>query len=128
MVGESTPSHRVLDPVSERVETRQRSFRALRPISPQDSRVFAVLLRGEFSLQGVRNEDLRHHLFPDQPPDPVRRRALAGKLTRLLLLLRAHGLIYRLAKTYYYRLTEKGRQVMNTALKFGEMNVALLEA
>jgi hypothetical protein len=126
VVGDSTPSHRILDPVSQGVETAQRSFRALRPVSPQDSRVFAVLLRGEFSLQGVRNEDLRRHLFPQEAPDPARPRNLAGHVTRLLLLLRAHGLIYRLAKTYYYRLAEKGHQVMNTALKFREMNLALL--
>jgi len=126
VVGDSTPSHRILDPVSQRVETPQRCFRALRPISPQESRVFAVLLRGEFSLQGVRNEDLRHHLFPQEATDPVRRQALAGHVTRLLSLLRAHQLIYRVAKTYYYRLTEKGRQVMNTALKFRQMNLALL--
>jgi hypothetical protein len=128
VVGDSTPSHRILDPVSQRVETPQRSFRALRPVSPQDSRVFAVFLRGEFTLQGVRNQDLRQHLYPHDAPDPAQRRALAAHTTRLLLLFRAHGLIYRVAKTYYYRLTEKGRQVMNTALKFRQMNVALLEA
>jgi hypothetical protein len=128
VVGDSTPSHRILDPVSQRVETPQRSFRALRPVSPQDSRMFAVFLRGEFTLQGVRNQDLRHHLYPHHAPNHARRRALAGHVTRLLLLFRAHGLIYRVAKTYYYRLTEKGCQVMNTALKFRQMNVALLEA
>jgi hypothetical protein len=126
VVGDPTPSHRILDPVSQRVETPQRCFRALRPISPQDSRVFAVLLRGEFSLQGVRNRDLRQHLFPDQASETAPARSLAGRVTRLLLLLRAHGLIYRVAKTYYYRLTEKGRQVMNTALRFREMGLALL--
>jgi hypothetical protein len=125
-VGESKPSHRILDPVSQRVQTAQRSFRALRPISPQESQVFAALLRGEFHLQGVRNQDLRHYLYPDGGTDPHRRRALAAHITRLLLLLRAHGLIYRVAKTYYYRLTEKGHEVMNTALKFRQMNVALL--
>ena len=126
VVGDSTPWHRILDPVSQRVETPQRCFRALRPISPQDSRVFAVLLRGEYNLQGVRNQDLRRQLFDHQAPDPARPRSLAGRVTRLLLLLPAHGLIYRLAKTYYYRFTEKGREVMNTALRFRETNFALL--
>jgi hypothetical protein len=126
VVGDPTPSHRILDPVSQRVQTPQRCFRALRPISPQDSRVFAVLLRGEYNLQGVRNQDLRRQLFDHEAPDPARPRSLAGRVTRLLLLLRAHGLIYRVAKTYYYRFTEKGREVMNTALRFRETNFALL--
>lgn len=128
VVGESKPSHRILDPVSQRVETPQRSFRALRPISPQDSRVFAVFLRGEFRLQGVRNEDLRQHLYPDLPSDSGLLRAATTRITRLLALLRAHGLLYRVAKTYYYRLTQKGHEVMNTALKFRQTDLALLVA
>jgi len=43
-----------------------------------------------------------------------------------LRLLRAHGLIYRVGKTYYYRPTQKGYEVMNAALKFRETGVALL--
>lgn len=126
VVGEPRPSHRILDPVSRPVETPQRRYRALRPISPEDSRLFAVIQRGEFNLQGVRNQDLRQHLYPEIGDDPVQRRFVAARLTRQLRLLQAHGLIYRVHKTYYYRVTAKGQEVMTTALKFRQTDLALL--
>ena len=127
VVGESQPAHRILDPVSQPVTTPRR-YRALRPISPQDSSLFAAVLRGEFHLQGVRNRDLREAMSPSPPHDPVQRRRTAARTTRLLGLLRAHGLIYRVGRTYYYRPTQKGLQVMNTALKFRQTDFSLLAA
>jgi len=126
VVGEPRPSCQILDPVSRALKT-PRPYRALRPISPEDSRLFAVLLRGEFHLQGARNRDLRVHLGPPgQPPPPQPNPA--ARVTRQLRLLRAHGLIYRVGRTYYYRPTQKGYEVMNTALKFRQTDLALLAA
>jgi hypothetical protein len=127
LVGDSQPAHRLLDPVSQPVTTPRR-YRALRPISPQESAVFATVLRGEFHLQGVRNRDLRAALSPSPPHDLVQRRRAAAQATRHLRLLRAHGLIHRVGRTYYYRPTQKGQQVMNTALKFRQTDFAALAA
>ena len=125
LVGDSQPAHRLLDPVSQPVTTPRR-YRALRPISPQESAVFATVLRGEFHLQGVRNRDLRAALSPSPPHDLVQRRRAAAQATRHLRLLCAHGLIHRVGRTYYYRPTQKGQQVMNTALKFRQTDFAAL--
>jgi hypothetical protein len=127
VVGDSRPSHRVLDPVSQPLKTPQ-PYRALRPVSPEDSRWFAVLLRGEFQLQGVRNRDLREDLIPEAGSDPTRRLKATARVTRQLRLLCAHGLIYRVGRTYYYRPTQKGYDVMSTALKFRQSDLALLAA
>jgi len=127
VVGEPKASHRILDPVSRAVETPRR-FRALRPISPEDSRLFQIILRGEFHLQGVRNQDLQRHLEPAALADSHQRRQLSGRITRQLALLRAHGLIYRVLRTHYYRTTRKGQEVMTTALKFRNTDVAMLAA
>ena len=127
MVGDSRPSHRILDPVSRPVK-EPRPYRPLRPISPEDSRYFAVFLRGEFRLQGVRNRDLRQALVPEAESDPARRHQVAARTTRTLRLLRAHGLISRVGRTNYYRPTEKGYEVMSTALKFRQTDIALLAA
>ncbi|MGO8814286.1 MAG: hypothetical protein ACLQVG_06400 [Terriglobia bacterium] len=113
VVGESLPAHRLLDPVSQPVKT-PRPYRALRPISPQESGLFATILRGEFHLHGVRNRDLREALSPSPPNDSAQRRRAAARTTRQLRLLRAHGLIHRVGRTYYYRPTQKGQQAMNT--------------
>jgi hypothetical protein len=121
VVGLETPSYRLLDRVSQRVKTK-RQYRALRPISPEDASLFQVILHGEFSLQGFRNRDLRRALGQSDPKNS------SACISRLLALLRAHKLIYKVFKTNYYRITRKGHQVMATALKFRQPDIALLAA
>jgi len=120
VVGLPTPSYRLLDRVSQRVKTK-RQYRALRPISPEDASLFQIILHGEYSLQGFRNRDLRQALSRDP-------RTTSARISRLLALLRAHKLIFKVCKTNYYRITRKGHQVMATALKFRQPDVVLLAA
>lgn len=127
VVGDPTPSHHLLDPVSQRVIRHGRAYRPLRPISPDEAPLFATVLRGEFAVRGFQNSDLRRHLFPTDA-DPVHRRQASARVTRHLRLLRAHGLIKKVSRTRYYRVTTKGHAVMTTALGFREYDVALLAA
>jgi hypothetical protein len=127
LVGDSQPAHRLLDPVSQPVTTPRR-YRALRPINPQETRLITAVLRGEFHLQGVRNRDLREVLCPSPPNDSHHQRRAAAHTTRQLRSLRARGLIYRVRQTHYYRPTQKGQPVMNTALKFRQTDFAALAA
>jgi hypothetical protein len=126
VVGESTPSHRLLDPVSKPRIVDARSYRPLRPISPADSQMFRAVLKGEFLIQGFRNRDLRTCLDPGSDSDDESRRKASGRVSRLLRLLRAHKLIYKIGKTNYYRVTKRGQQIMTTALKFRDTDIALL--
>jgi len=125
VVGEPKPAHRILDPVSEPVLQPQRRFRALQPISPREYRLFQVICQGRFLLNGFRNKDLCQAL---PPPADVEPRRYALRLGRQLQLLRAHGLIFKVAKTHYYRITNKGHEVMATAIKFRAADQALLAA
>jgi hypothetical protein len=126
VVGETTPSHRLLDPVSHRLIKDGRSYRPLHPISPADSRIFEVLLKGEYLIQGIRNRDLRMELAPGADRDAITRRKASASISRLLRLLRAHGLLYKVPKTNYHRITKKGQEVMATATTFRESNISLL--
>jgi hypothetical protein len=127
VVGDSTPSHRVLDPVSQPVFTHKHRFRALQPISPQDSQLFHHILDGKHLIQGFRNRDLRQALFPKLESQAGDQRRASGRITRSLQLLRSHELIYRVPKTNYYRITKKGHTVMTTALQFRITDLALLD-
>lgn len=120
VVGLTTPSYQVLDRVSRPVGSTQR-HRALRPISPEDASLFQVILQGEHAVQGFRNRDLRLALSDDP-------RNTSARITRLLALLRAHKLIFKVLKTNYYRVTRKGFEVMSTALRFRQHDVVLLAA
>lgn len=128
VVGDTTPSHRVLDPICERLIKDGRKYRALHPISPADSRIFQLLLRGEYRIQGIRNQDLRLQLYPGIELDSTAKRKASARVSRLLRLVRAHGLIFKVPKTNYYRITKKGEEVMATSTKFRETDIALLAA
>jgi hypothetical protein len=126
VVGIPTPSHRILDPVSKPVEKQGRRYRALRPISPEDSRLFGVVMRGEFELQSVRNQDVRRELYPEAELDPKARAKNSARVSRHLGMLRAHGLIQKVTNSNCYRATKKGLEVMSTAIKFRDYDLALL--
>jgi hypothetical protein len=121
VVGETTPSSKLLDSVSKPAQHNGRPYRALHPVSPQDARLFESVLRGEFLLQGFRNKDIRP-FFESNGGD------LSARIGRRLGLLRAHGLIFKVPKTHYYRITKKGQEVMTTAIKFRRSDIAFLAA
>jgi hypothetical protein len=120
VVGEPSPTRHLLDPVSKRITHRGRPYRALRPIDPEEAKLFAVLTEGQFLLMGFRNADLRKRLFPQLRPHSDAACQASGQLTRRLRLLRAHGLIRKVSGTFYYRITKRGHHIMATALKLRE--------
>jgi hypothetical protein len=106
----------VLDPVSKPLHVGKARFRPLRPVSREDAALFALILRAEFLLHGFRNVDIRSLLYggPTRREAEVKRRA--GQVTRLLRLLRAHGLIKKIPRTSRYRATRSGIRLMETSL------------
>jgi hypothetical protein len=71
--------------------------------------------RAEFSLNGLRNRDLRSHLYPATKDKQKQHRQMAA-VGRRLRLLRAHGLIAKVPKTHRYIVTEKGRNIITALL------------
>lgn len=126
VVGEPTPSHRLLDPVSQPVRKGRHRYRALRPVSPEEATLFEGILRGEHLLRGFRNRDVQAHLFPTPATDPDERRRRCAHVCRRLRLLRAHGLVRKVPGRRLYRITSKGHRIMTTALRFRQADTALL--
>ena len=123
-----SPARELLDAVSRPVTKDDRPYRALRPVSPQEAAVFAAVLSGQFLLKGFTNRDLRRRLGVSPSLDLPTRRRQSGRTTRLLRLLRAHGLIGKVSGTRYYRVTPKGQRIMTAALKLRDADVAKLAA
>jgi hypothetical protein len=128
VVGEPAPTRKVLDPLSKRVQKQGRPYRALRPIAPGDNDLFAAVMRGEHLLEGFRNRDIREAIAPGVRPRSARGRSVAGRVTRYLRLLRAHGLIRKVPRTQRYRITPKGHHAMTTALKLRELDITGIAA
>jgi hypothetical protein len=102
-------------PVCQPIVRRGRRHRALNPWADTDATLLQTVARGEWTVHGFRNRDLRAALY--QPTrDDDERRSQAGRVTRLLALLRAHGLIKKVTGTHRYLLTTKGRQLTTTLL------------
>lgn len=103
--------------VTEPTTWKGKRVRALRPLAAEDTALLAAVSRGEFTVNGLRNRDLRPLLYGDEStlaPEEVRRRA--AKVTRQLRMLRAHGLIQKVPHTHRYQVTASGREIMTAIL------------
>jgi len=97
-------------------------FRALNPWSPEDGALLEAINRGEFAIAGLRNRDLRALLYP-RKTKPQDQRRCAAKVTRKLVLLRAHGLLRKVSGTHRYQLTQKGRRIVTALLAARQAHV-----
>lgn len=101
--------------VCRRTRWKGRPVRALNPLADDDARLLEAVSRGEFVLGGFRNGDLRQLLFGDATSVDTRHRQMA-KVTRLIRLLRAHGLVHKTAKTHRYTVSSQGRETIAALL------------
>lgn len=109
-------STRHLDRVSRPVKFQGRRRRPLNLLAGSEQRLFQAVLRGEQRLHGFRNADVARSLFAGRARTPAEQRRRTAHVSRLLQLLRAHGLIAQVPHSYRYRITSKGEVVMGAAL------------
>jgi len=102
---------KALRKVAEPAAENGRNYRGFNFFSADDDIILAAIVRGEFTISGLRNKDLRRYL-PGRNP---------AWISRCLKRLRVHGLIKRIGRTYKYYLTNLGRRVVLTGLKLREM-------
>ena len=124
-VAEKTPLGVLTQELGKRQEWKGRSVRALNPLSGEDVALLEAVSRGEFAINGFRNRDVRGLLF-GSGKDEAEEKRHSTKVTRLLRLLRGHGLIIRISKTHRYQLTEKGRSNVSALLAARNANTEQL--
>lgn len=110
-----TPLSRATGKLCRPIVVAGRRHRALNPLAPDDSRLLEAISRGEWLISGFRNRDLRAILFGEAPDASTRHRQ-AAHVTRLLGLVRAHGLIKKVPRTHRYLLTTEGTSVIPALL------------
>jgi hypothetical protein len=123
VVGDDSESRRMLDRVTKPAKLNGRCKRALQPLSPTEQQLFLAVLRGENRLQGFRNKDIARRLYAQGTKDPGERRRRCGRVTRLIQLLRAHGLVAKIPRTRRYRVTSRGELLMSAAIKVKEIDL-----
>ena len=91
------------------VHYQGRRVRAINPCAPDDAVLLTAISRGEFTLNGLRNRDIRALLFPKPTRSQAEQKRQAAAVSRKLRLLRAHRLIRKVPRTHRYHLTKAGR-------------------
>lgn len=97
--------------LSETTEEAGRSYRGFNLFSAHDLNLFETVLRGENTIAGFRNADLRRHM-PDKS---------TGQVSRMLKRLWTHNLIRKVGGAYKYYVTEPGRTAITMGLKLKEL-------
>jgi hypothetical protein len=115
-----------LKPLCAPTTWRGRRVRGLQPFQSDDSALLASIARGEFALHGFRNRDLCSLLFGTEQVSEREARRRSSKITRLLRLLRAHGIARKISNTHRYQLTENGRSVVTALLVAQQASVERL--
>jgi hypothetical protein len=116
VVEDTSRARTLLDQATRPAKWGKQRKRALQPMSPEDQALFVSVLRGQHRLHGLRNRELTEQLYPKPTKDPVERRRRCGRVTRLIQLLRAHGLLAKVPRSRRYRITSKGELLMSAAI------------
>lgn len=115
-VDDSTTLEELSRSLERRVRWKGQSVRALHPFDPADSALLEAVNRAEFTINGLRNRDLQTLLYSGPTLCKAEQRRRSAAISRKLRLLRAHGLLQKLAHTHRYQVTEKGRLILTALL------------
>jgi hypothetical protein len=95
----------------------------LNPVSLHDARLFAAALLGTHFLNGFRNKDITHFIYPKSSTSPQENKRRRERISRLIAKLRGHGLAAKVPRSRLYRVTPLGQRVMAAALRFRQLDI-----
>jgi len=123
---ENTPVKDLTDPLSRHTTFHGRRVRALRFSDKADIDLLTAVNRGDFILTGFRNHDIATILFPKLSGSAEDTRKRSAKVSRLLRILRAHGVIRKLPHSRRYHVTNNGRTLIAAVLAARAASVSAL--
>jgi hypothetical protein len=94
-----------------------RSSRAFNPAVAADLALFAAVLRGEHTLQGFRNREVRTQLFG---PTTAADRRRSAQVSRLVKRLHLRGLVAKIPRSRRWRITHLGHAALSAAIQLRE--------
>jgi len=125
VVDDPAKAQQHLQNLGKRIRCNGRSYRGFNPVSKNDLHLFFAVLRGEHSIMGFRNRDIRSQLFPNTK-DPVRRRRHSSRISRLFKLLHVHKLIAKIPRSRRWRVTSIGHAIMSLFVRLHHDNYSHL--
>jgi hypothetical protein len=93
-----------------------RRLRALNPFAANDLAVLTAVSDPKWLVNGLRNRDLAEALYGPRSDDPTERKRQSARVSRLLRLLRAHGIIKKVPNCHRYQVCDQARHRILTLL------------
>lgn len=125
-VDESSTVAELMKPLTRPTLWNGKRVRALRPLDGDDSALLEAVGRGEFVINGLRNRDLQRLLFNTAAASAEEAKRRSARVSRLLRMLRAHGLLQKVPRTHRYQVTGEGRKAITAILTARQATVAQL--
>jgi hypothetical protein len=129
-VQDTTPLKEVVEPLCRRVsapgKTRASKVRALNPFSADDAALLQAANDPKHTTNGLRNRDLVGMLYTKPARTAQQRRSRSARVTRLIRLLRAHGILHKIPKSHRYQVSPDGRKAITALLAAANANAEFL--
>jgi hypothetical protein len=127
---ETTPVKEVAKPLCQRAKApgqgSSRKVRALNPLGAEDGALLEAVNDPKYAVAGLRNRDLVAQLYGKPARTQKEGRRRSARVTRLIRLLRGHGLLHKIPKTHRYHVSAEGRKTMATLLAARNVNAEML--
>jgi hypothetical protein len=112
-VAETQTVKELVEPLCARVKAPgknpRRIMRGLNPMAPADAALLTLVSDPKWMVNGIRNRDLTAALYTTITHDPKEKRRRSARATRLIRLLRAHGLLHKVPHRHLYHVTPDAR-------------------
>jgi hypothetical protein len=109
-------------PVKEPGKKAERKVRALNPWSKEDAKLLLAISDPKWMITGIRNRDLVALLYDQESNDAAEKRRRSARVTRLIRILRGHGLLQKVPKTHRYHVNDTARATIAAHLAAANAN------
>ena len=109
-------------PVKEPGKKTARKVRALNPWSKEDATLLLAISDPKWMMTGIRNRDLVALLYAKESKDAAEKRRRSARVTRLIRILRGHGLLQKVPQTHRYHVNDTARAAIAAHLAAANAN------
>ncbi|MBV8070536.1 MAG: hypothetical protein JO270_11560 [Acidobacteriaceae bacterium] len=95
---------------------RKRRLRGLNPLASTDGALLKMVSDPKWMVHGLRNRDVVGWLYGQEQVQQKESKRRSARATRLLRLLRGHGVLQKVSGTHRYQVTEQGRAKVQALL------------
>jgi len=127
VIADPTKVKDLVDRITSPTELAGRRVRGIQPWSKPDIELLSTVANGELLLHGFRNRDIASRLYKEPAKDDAERKRRSARVSRLLRLLRAHGIVEKVARSHRYHVTKSGTSILAAILGTRELPLSAIK-